>query len=254
MSVADKLQAIAENEKKVFDAGKIALLKASNYMNAAASGKVITVGDVSPVEHDVAVTLSSGSVTDFSSVTVKRYGKNLLDNNTDTVSSISYTGSSGNIVSKYYGYAVPLSAGTYTIHAEGDLADDYVYGVLNTVSGEYMQNVQTVIGAILRTVTFTANEDCILYIYNAGTGNINIGETKGILAKYNIQLEIGSSSTPFEPYVEPTIHVANADGTVEGVKSLSPSMTLVTDTDGVTLDCSYLRDIDTYIDSLIGGE
>ena len=47
---------------------------------------------------------------------------------------------------------------------------------------------------------------------------------------------------------------ASADGTVTGVKSVSPGMTLVTDTDGVLIECSYLRDIDRYIDTLTGGD
>ena len=68
----------------------------------------------------------------------------------------------------------------------------------------------------------------------------------------NVQVSL-SPVSGYEPYVEPTIYTANADGTVDGVRSLSPSMTLTTDTDGVTIDCSYLRDVDRYIDGLTGG-
>lgn len=63
----------------------------------------------------------------------------------------------------------------------------------------------------------------------------------------------------YEPYTE-TIYTANADGTVEGVKSISPNMTLIPNNNGVTVECEYLRDIDLYIDSIlkdvamIGGE
>ena len=63
------------------------------------------------------------------------------------------------------------------------------------------------------------------------------------------QLEKGTG-TEYEPYTE-TIYTANADGTVEGVKSISPNMTLIPNNNAVTVECEYLRDIDLYIDNLI---
>ena len=372
MSIADKLTQIAKNEQKVYDAGKIVVLKDSKHMNAMTSGAVIAVNDVNYIEHDVVVKVASKNlldnntdklalqfdhpnygyyihlpagpytvhaeslvdsfseylyhqaldengnsivqiganynspvvgellntvtftinvdfiyrlycaaggenldrtkkafnkfniqlerggtatqytpyVEDLSQVNVKRYGKNLFENNTDKVSSISFTNKNGTISSQYYGYAVPLSVGTYTIHAEGTKEDDFVYSVLNTVDGKYMQNVNFVVGESLPTITFAPTEDCVLYIYNAGAGNNNINTGKNVLKKYNIQLEVGNTATPYTQYVEPTTHMANADGTVKGVKSLS-AMTLVSDMDGVTITCQYLRDIDTYINNLL---
>ena len=59
----------------------------------------------------------------------------------------------------------------------------------------------------------------------------------------NIQIELGTVVTDYMPYVEPTEYTPNADGTVEGVTSLYPTTILSTDTDGVTIDCEYNRDI-----------
>ena len=64
MNIADKLTLIAENEQKVYDAGKIALLKDSKYMRGTASGELVSLNDVSPVEHTVGVEVSSKNLFD----------------------------------------------------------------------------------------------------------------------------------------------------------------------------------------------
>lgn len=72
-------------------------------------------------------------------------------------------------------------------------------------------------------------------------------------------VKFNTGEIEYEPYTE-TIYTANADGTVEGVKSISPNMTLIPNNNAVTVECEYLRDIDLYIDNLlksvamIGGE
>ena len=45
-------------------------------------------------------------------------------------------------------------------------------------------------------------------------------------------------------YIPQVEYTPNADGTVEGVTSLYPNTTLMTDTEGVTIDCNYYKDID----------
>lgn len=67
--------------------------------------------------------------------------------------------------------------------------------------------------------------------YCQGTGTVK-----------NIQLELGSTATPYEPY-QGQAYTPTADGTVEDVTSISPDMTLLTDTAGITIDCEYNRDI-----------
>ena len=73
------------------------------------------------------------------------------------------------------------------------------------------------------------------------------------------QLELGTTATDYTPYVPDLTAVKvkksnafgeivaeytpNADGTVNGVTSLYPNTTLMTDTGGVTIDCEYNRDI-----------
>ena len=63
------------------------------------------------------------------------------------------------------------------------------------------------------------------------------------------QIEFGEVVTEYEPYVEPFTVSANADGTVKGLMSISPSMTLMTDTADVTIDLVYNADTKMYIDN-----
>lgn len=66
----------------------------------------------------------------------------------------------------------------------------------------------------------------------------------------NVQLELGSTATDYEPYITPTDYTPTADGTVEGVTSLYPNTTLMTDTEGVLIDCDYYKDIDKTFNEL----
>lgn len=77
-----------------------------------------------------------------------------------------------------------------------------------------------------------------------------IGDTS-LCGIYRFQLEAGEDSTDFEAYKKPEEYIPNADGTVSGVTSLSPAMTILTDTDGVIVECEYNRDTNKVIDTLI---
>lgn len=55
------------------------------------------------------------------------------------------------------------------------------------------------------------------------------------------QLELGDTATEYEPYNGATA-MPDAAGTVTGLPSLAPNMTLLTDTPGVKIECTYNRD------------
>lgn len=63
-------------------------------------------------------------------------------------------------------------------------------------------------------------------------------------------IQLGSTATEYEPYKEPQTATANTEGVVEGLTSLSPNMTLVTNTDGVVIDLEYYKDIDLAFENL----
>ena len=68
----------------------------------------------------------------------------------------------------------------------------------------------------------------------------------------DIQIELGSTATEYEPYISSTDYTPTADGTVESVESLYPSTTLLTnDPYGkVYIDCEYYKDIDKTFNEL----
>jgi len=65
-----------------------------------------------------------------------------------------------------------------------------------------------------------------------------------------MQIEKGSTATTYEPYQNPQAVTTNADGTVK-IDSVSPTMTLVPDVDGVVIDVRYNRDVNKVIEGLI---
>ena len=76
------------------------------------------------------------------------------------------------------------------------------------------------------------------------------GKTENISFK-NIQLEIGTSASDFEEYKGAEEVTANSNGEVDGLTSVSPNMTIFTDTEGVTINCTYNADTKKYIDNKI---
>ena len=58
----------------------------------------------------------------------------------------------------------------------------------------------------------------------------------------NIQIELGAEATDYDSFSK-TEYTPAADGTVEGVKSLYPTTSLIPDTEGIILEADYNRDI-----------
>lgn len=84
-----------------------------------------------------------------------------------------------------------------------------------------------------------SHDTLALMFYGNVGGTLSAGECYAYFK--NIQVEIGTTATPYEPYQEPVF---------EGVKSISPNMTLLTNNSGTVINCNYLRDIDKYINNL----
>lgn len=260
--------------------GQRSVLYASRHMNGTASGETIALNDVSSVEHGVSVKLSSDTITDFSEVIVKRYGANRFHiNATDTIT----CSWSPNDVARQFQegvWYIGLTSNNYW--ASGSvvytLRQDAVI-VMPTTNGygiaqafrckprqQYYFSCEKTSGATIMASFYDKNGNWLNKITDAVSNGgfttpdacywvtICFGGTRDVEHTFSeVQLSF-SPIDAYEPYVEPTTYTANADGTVYGVRSLSPSMTLTTDTDGVTIDCSYLRDIDRYIDGLTGGD
>lgn len=65
------------------------------------------------------------------------------------------------------------------------------------------------------------------------------------------QLEYGNKATEYEKYVSPEIFVSDNDGNVGGVVTDIPNITLIPQSVGAILDCSYNKDINRIIDKIV---
>lgn len=220
---------------------------AANALKGTASGTALTLTDVSPLEHEMKVKLSDPSAT----LTV--CGKNLLDltsiigeMRTATGGTIT-CGADGGITGSGTpnGYVslpnviLKLPRGKYVISKSGTsqniacgcmVRDSENNPLLSVTIDELVPN---------RFLDLNAypNYDNIYIEFKRGTPNVEMSGTA------YFQIEEGTTATAYEPFAEATTHTPNADGTVEGVTSLYPTTILTTDTEGVTIDVEYNRDI-----------
>ena len=65
----------------------------------------------------------------------------------------------------------------------------------------------------------------------------------------DIQVEVGNKATVYETY-SGAEYIPSSDGNVEGVTSLSPNMTILTDTEGVIVECEYNKDTNKVIQKM----
>lgn len=238
----------------------------ANAVKGNVTSTVVSVSDVSPLEHNVKVKVSSSTI-DLTTVQVTRSRKNVFDAaNAAKVSGASgFTNSNGVITvtqsdtGKWASANVPLSQGlagsTITITcksvvsgvngaaariqwvtsaggADGDL-------ILGHPDGD--GNI-TATGVVPSQPDAAHNTLCLMLYSN--TNAVLASGTVYTATYSNIQIEIGGTATAYTPYQGQT-YKPKADGTVSGVTSLSPNMTLITDKVGVVLDVTYNRDINT---------
>lgn len=141
---------------------------------------------------------------------VTRYGKNLLNHNVDKMTKISFMGKTEMITRN--GYALPLSAGTYTISAEPKGSEEVtaigVYAVLDAKDGSFKQTAHAYINKQYTPTTFEADEGDVLYVYDGRINNSlaqSLEQSKVELSSLTIQVEEGATATAHVPYTEPVV-------------------------------------------------
>ena len=195
---------------------------------------------------------------DPSTVTVGRHGKNLAYGSTSqtyTSKGLTITrveGSSEFVLNgtteATFSYVptkrITLPPGTYTVS---------VYG-LNTVSTNVDRcfaydatNSKVLVNSIMtdKPKSFTLDscvEVWIEVVFAEGT----VYSNKTI----KLQMEYGSEATEYEKCKEVANFVPTADGTVSGLTSVSPNMTILTDTEGAIVECEYNRDTNKVIEKI----
>ena len=175
MSIADKLVTIAENEQKVYKSGYNKAVKdcQTQVLKGTASGTIVSMKDVSPIEHEIKVKASSKNLSPVNNVEFTRYTR--ID------------------------FAEPLKTGTYTISAIAE-SEANVRMLIRFVDDEeevisYFQPVST-----RQSLTVTMNiKATTVYLYS----NTNATNSTSIKAKFSdFQIEEGTVATTYSPYVE----------------------------------------------------
>ena len=210
----------------------------ANALKGTAVGSAVAIGDVSLLEHEMSVEVSG--VSDLGAVKVRKSGRNLYNYD----SSLTQTG--GTNPQKTLEI---LAGNTYTVSAI--LADDPqgVKGRLRllytaeeesvSVNGAYVQ--QGEIAKVSAHIPVGATDIRVLFQKNSQSGSMTWEK---------IQAEVGDTATDYEPYIEPVEYSVSEDGTTDGVTSFYPVTTLMTDTEGAVIDCTYNKDINKAFEEL----
>ncbi len=191
---------------------------------------------------------------DVSTVKLDALGKNLWDADLNKIAPVQYTSATSGGMAKRNGWEMELVAGvTYTVKAtpkESSFTESYLYGCVTDKDDKVKKTTPLVANQQLQTHTFTAEDGWKLKLYD-GIAQNGLTDTKTMVSKFNIQLEIGEKATPYEPHIQPVTYIPNADGAIEGVKSVCPNMTLLTNTEGVMIECNYKKDINPIFDKYV---
>lgn len=230
MTIAEKLVKVAENVPKVYEAGQKSMVDESKIIEKTVSGSVISLDDVSEVPHDVAVQLSSKTVTDFSGVAVKVLGKNLFDGAFE------------------YGILVGTTGAELSHENAYIRTTNYIEvfeGVNYVISFKDYANVNMLVYEYKYDYTYNGTTNVVLNPNQVYTPSENTKYIRFRPNSYTIpidaecQMEVGTVPTAYEPYIPEKIYIAEADGTVKGIKSISPNMTIYSDGEGVNITATY---------------
>lgn len=250
----------AQSGKAVAEALKAERTYANNSFSGAlygsASGEAVRLTDVSPIEHELKIKLTAESNhSDFSGVTLKRYGKNLLPypyKNTN----IDYTFNGINYKVK--------SDGTVVLNGTANEQSYFILAGLVLNKGVYYLSGCPSGGQGSTYSIYFQYDNFSYYKADYGSGvKIDINEKKNCAVAITIgkntavsnlifkpMLEVGSKLTDFEERRTAVAYTPAADGTVTGVTSISPDTTFLSDTDGIIINAEYNRDLNKAISEL----
>lgn len=109
-------------------------------------------------------------------------------------------------------------------------------------TSNYTNTIHANAEALYATKKYTEAADITkmyFYVYASGIVFNNF--------KCRVQFELGNKPTEFEKSKSMAEYTPNADGIIEGITSVAPTMTLLTDTNNTVIECEYNRDINKVI-------
>lgn len=249
------------------DTGEVSFEYANNNFATAIrnrkKGAIIVANDVSPIEHKLKINLSSDTISNFSDVTVSRYGANIFDKSY-LKAGTTFNGVAGTVSfdgEKIYYNATSSAANRVQLLLP---ADWFVEGVKYTISLKCPSLPNIIIGtanafndtsSFNKLGTFNESQYGTFTALNLDKSYINVyvylGDDIGVKKTISdIQISVGEKILPYEEYYVEN-YKADSDGTVEGIISLSPNMVITSDSDNTVIECEYIADTKMYIDNFL---
>lgn len=189
----------------------------SNALKGSKSGSAILIDDVSPITHEMAVKISSETAEDLTAVKVSRCGKNLFNKDMEFNSSNRVSPEEGATFS--YTYFIQLQPNTTYYCTVFNPNKNYGVMLLSSIPNvnagtKYAVAISHTNDEGLTTwgtkQALTTGDNGKLYL-GAFVGPDKISEC---IQLCNLQIELGSVGTDYEPYITPTEFTPTADGTV----------------------------------------
>ncbi len=210
-------------------------------------------------------------IEDISSVKVKKYGKNLIDiDNPSSFNSANYEVADDVVtitrrdsayypsiyfkVGKYADFVGKTITFSCTILSDGGTSDMknimYLSGSQGNSFSKFTIQTHVPTVGVVQKVTATIPENAEAEDLVARVFLQSMAEVGEVMTIAGFQLEVGTTATAYEPYIEPIEYPVSADGAVEGITPYKDTTTLVTDTAGAVIDCTYNRDVNKVITDL----
>lgn len=275
-------------DERKLDEGVVDILESvavSNNNKKTVNGEIITISDTSPLKHELSVNLKSDTITDFSNITVFRYGKNLFN----ALAVVNYGGGNAfDTLEATENKIIATRSNTGMKVSNNDKSNHTtLFSLIPSTEFIYITPGQYIFSATITTENDKIFDDynlspntIIWYINNKTLKTFKLGhsldkkevsllldvkESGYLKASYyrssgglmpedrwedsiykviieNPQLEMGSVATDYEPYVESQSVTANVDGTTEGLTSVYPTMSILSNSDSVKINCEYNAD------------
>ena len=199
MNIAEKLQIIAENEQKVFEAGKNSVVDPDKIISATAVGtNFVCLNNVSEIKHDINVKITSAIRKNLfpNFITDKTYTNgSFIKVNED--GSITIHKVAGDLINETI--ALPLNAGVYKL-SNGYGANKDIWLQVTDVAVSTYYNTTISNGAA--TITLPKDDTYKITLYTNKASEVDS-------ITFYPQFEKGTVATPYEPYAP---YIQNLEG------------------------------------------
>ena len=237
----------------------------ANAFKKKKSGKYVFADDISPIEHDVKIQLTSDTITDFSNVRLDVLTKkinnigNIQDVNVPIeCTKIDYAGGDSQIIlynktTDQYGSTQDLEFLPWLVFEQSwDIYKDVIITSDSYVLAEYIKEDNTIETVEVPVYISWEQNDSYVYIYIKADYPAIDGwqlNHSGLCYVNSMVIDLVAEGGGDE---EPIEYVANSDGTVDGVKSIYPNMSITADTEDVTISIEYNQDSNMVKDEIKG--